>query len=235
MALYAIGDLHLSLKTNKQMDVFGGNWINYTKKITEGFRILNSEDVCVLCGDLSWGMNMKDSLEDLLFINDLPGKKIILKGNHDYWWDTVTKMKTFFNDNNINNIEILHNNSFIYENIAICGTRGWFNDNELNTEQNKKAAAREVIRLNTSLSSVDEDITKICFFHYPPRFKNTVNHDIISVMNEYNVKKCYYGHLHGETHRFAVQGETEDIDYELISADYIDFIPKLVKVDYEKQ
>jgi len=235
MALYAIGDLHLSLKTDKQMDVFGGNWVDYTTKITKGFRFLNNEDVCVLCGDLSWGMSMEDSLDDLLFIDALPGKKIILKGNHDYWWNTSTKMKKFFNDNNINNIEILHNNSFIYENIAVCGTRGWFNDNELNTEQNKKIAAREIIRLKSSLSSADEDKVKICFFHYPPLFKNIVNHDIISVMNEFNVKKCYYGHLHGEGHQFAIQGEKEGIDYELVSADHINFTPKLVKVDYEKQ
>ena len=234
MALYAIGDLHLSLKTNKPMDVFGGNWIDYTEKIKKGFRSLNPDDVCVLCGDLSWGMNMEDSLEDLIFIDNLPGKKIIIKGNHDYWWDTVSKMKAFFAANNIINIEILHNNSFIYENTAICGTRGWQNDDGLSSEQNKKITAREVLRLKTSLSTAPADLKKICFFHYPPYFKNTIHHDIISLMQEYDVKKCYYGHLHGDGHRFVVPGLLEGIEHELVSADYTDFTPKTVRVPNEK-
>ena len=230
LALYAIGDLHLSLKTNKPMDVFGGNWIDYTKKIKTGFNILKPDDVCVLCGDLSWGMNMDDSLEDLLFIDNLPGKKIIIKGNHDYWWDTVSKMKTFFAINNITSIEILHNNYFLYENIAVCGTRGWFNDDGLNAEQNKKVMTRELMRLEASLSAASDIETKICFFHYPPRFKNTVNHDIISLMIKYNVKRCFYGHLHGEGHHSAFTGPADGIEYELVSADFIDFIPAIVKV-----
>ena len=228
MALYAIGDLHLSHGTNKPMDVFGGGWVNYTEKIKAGFMKLEPDDVCVLCGDTSWGMYFEESLEDFLFIDDLPGKKIILKGNHDYWWNTVTKMKAFFEASGIKSIDILHNNHFIYKDTALCGTRGWLYDDEYTADQNKKIMAREVLRLRASLQAAVETDNKICFFHYPPRFKNIVCHDIISAMNESGVQKCYYGHLHGEGHRLAVRGMTEGIEYEIVSADFVGFIPQKV-------
>jgi len=228
MALYVIGDLHLSLGTDKPMDVFGGNWINYTEKIKTGYNIIAPDDVCILCGDTSWGMYLEESLKDFLFINDLPGKKIILKGNHDYWWNTVTKIKTFFTVNDINNIDILHNNCYIYNETAICGTRGWLTDDEFSAVQNEKIMAREVLRLRSSLDAAKNIETKLCFFHYPPRFKNTVCRDIISVMNEYGVKRCFYGHLHGDGHRYAVQGEIDGIEYNMISADFINFAPQRI-------
>jgi len=207
------------------MDVFGGGWVNYTDKIIEGFKGLSSDDVCVLCGDTSWGMNLEESLEDFLFIERLPGKKIILKGNHDYWWSTVAKLMTFFKSNNISSIEILHNNCYRYNEVSICGTRGWMTDDDLSAGQNEKIINREVMRLHSSLSEAESDSVKICFFHYPPRVKNTASHGIISVMNEFGVKSCYYGHLHGQGHRMAVCGELDGIYYELVSADYINFIP----------
>ena len=228
MALYAIGDLHLSHRTNKPMDVFGGGWVNYTEKIKAGFTNLNPEDVCVLCGDTSWGMCFEESLDDFIYIDNLPGKKIILKGNHDYWWNTVTKMKAFFEANNITSIDILHNNCYYYDNTAICGTRGWLYDDEFNTAQNEKVMAREVFRLRASLQAAGDANNKICFFHYPPRFKNIICSDIISVMNEFDVKRCFYGHLHGEGHRHAVHGTIEGIEYEIVSADYVDFTPQKV-------
>jgi len=228
MALYAIGDLHLSLSTNKPMDKFGGNWINYVDKIKAGFQNLNSEDICVLCGDTSWGMSLEESLNDLIFIDKLPGTKIILKGNHDYWWNTAAKMKAFFDSNGISTIKILHNNCFQYEGAAICGTRGWLVDDEQSSEQNEKIMAREVQRLTASLQAAGETDVKLCFLHYPPRFKNIVCHDIISVMNEYGVKKCFYGHLHGDGHRLAVRGMAEGIEYEIVSADYVNFIPQRI-------
>jgi len=225
LALYAIGDLHLSFASDKPMDKFGGGWINYINKLKEGFDILNSEDVCVLCGDTSWGMSLEESLKDFLFIDDLPGKKIILKGNHDYWWNTATKMKNFFEANEISSIEILHNNSFNYNGISICGTRGWFKDEELSSDQNEKVIARETMRLRASLEAAESDNRKICFFHYPPRFKNTICYDLISLMDEFGVRNCFYGHLHGEGHRHAVRGLVEGIDYQLVSADFLEFIP----------
>jgi len=211
------------------MDVFGGNWVNYTDKIKAGFNDIAADDICVLCGDISWGMNLDECLNDFLFIKNLPGKKIIIKGNHDYWWNTVTKIKSFFTANAINNIDILHNNCYIYNETAICGTRGWLADDDLSAGQNEKILAREVIRLRSSLDAAGNIREKICFFHYPPRVKNIVCHDIISLMNEYGVKKCFYGHLHADGHRNAVQGDVDGIEYTMISADYIDFIPQKVK------
>jgi len=229
MALYAIGDLHLSLGVDKPMDIFGGNWVNYMEKIEAGFHGIGPEDVCVLCGDISWGMQLDECLEDFLFIKNLPGKKIILKGNHDYWWNTVTKIKVFFEANGISNIDILHNNCYIYKETAVCGTRGWLADEDLSAEQNKKIMAREVQRLRSSLDAAENVDEKICFFHYPPRFKNISCRDIITVMNENGVRQCYYGHLHGDGHRHAVQGEVEGIEYNMISADHIDFTPQKIR------
>jgi len=228
MALYAIGDLHLSLGTDKPMDVFGGGWDNYIEKIKEGFSHLTSDDLCVLCGDTSWGISFEESLEDFIFIDNLPGKKIILKGNHDYWWATTTKMKEFFSSNGIETIDILSNNCFYYEGAAICGTRGWMNEEETDVEHNKKIMARETIRLRLSLQTAGDADIKLCFFHYPPRYKTTVCHDIISIMNEFGVKQCWYGHIHSMGHHGAIRGEVEGIEYNLISADYLNFIPKRI-------
>jgi len=232
LALYAIGDLHLSLGTDKPMDVFGGGWINYTDKIRTGFKQLEPEDLCVLCGDISWGMSLDESLEDFMFIEKLPGRKVILKGNHDYWWNTVSKIKAFFTTNGISSIEILHNNCFFYNDTAICGTRGWLTDDEQSSEQNEKIMAREVARLLSSLESAKDTSKKICFFHYPPRSKNSICRELIETMNEYGVTQCYYGHLHGDGHRFAVNGMVDGICYKMVSADYLKFIPQ--KVEYGK-
>ena len=228
MALYAIGDLHLSLGSNKPMDVFGGGWNDYINKIKAGFSMLAPEDTCVLCGDISWGTSLEESVEDFLFINKLPGKKIILKGNHDYWWTTVAKMKAFFSENGIDNIDILHNNCFWFENTAICGTRGWLMDEQADDPHNNKVMAREATRLRASLSAAGEAAVKLCFFHYPPRFFNMVCQDIIAVLHEFNVENCWYGHIHGNGHRLAVQGEIDGIVYEMVSADYTGFTPRRI-------
>ena len=228
MALYAIGDLHLSLGVDKPMDIFGGGWKNYTEKIKTGFNVLNSDDVCIICGDVSWGISLDESLEDFRYIDNLPGKKIILKGNHDYWWNTVAKMNAFFEANNITSISILNNNCYYYDTTAICGTRGWLFDDELSTVQNKKIMAREVLRLRASLEAATGFEEKICFFHYPPRYKSAVSYDIISIMNEFDVKRCFYGHLHGDGHKASACGIIEGIDYEMVSADFINFTPRKV-------
>ena len=233
MALYAIGDLHLSLGTNKPMDVFGGGWANYMDKMTEGFKVLQEDDLCVLCGDTSWGMSLAESLEDFRYIEGLPGRKIILKGNHDYWWTTAAKMKAFFAENDITSIDILHNNCFFYENAAICGTRGWLSDDELPALKNEQITAREAQRLRASLQKAEESgdgVERLCFFHYPPRFGRVVCREFISVMNEFGVKKCFYGHLHSEGHRLAVRGVIDGIDYDIIAADYIGFMPKRIMI-----
>ena len=225
MGLYAIGDLHLSIGSDKPMDVFGGGWSNYVDKIRSGFETLGPDDICVVCGDISWGMSLEESLEDFIFFSALPGKKIILKGNHDYWWSTVKKMKAFFAENGIGNIDILHNNCFYYEGSAICGTRGWILDMETESGEHAKITAREAGRLRASLAAAGHGKEKLCFFHYPPRFKDTVNAEIVSVMDDFGVKKCWYGHIHGHGHRLAVRGMVDGIDYEMVSADFIGFTP----------
>ena len=228
MSLYAIGDLHISLTTNKPMDVFGGDWTDYMAKIEAGFSVLNIDDICVICGDISWGMTLAESIEDLKYISRLPGKKIILKGNHDYWWDTVTKINRAFEENGIDNISILHNNCHYYGDTAICGTRGWIAETACDDGQNAKILARETARLRASLSVAGDADEKLCFLHYPPRYNGIICDSIIAVMEEFSVKKCFYGHIHGHGHRYTVRGVVEGIDYQLVSADFVDFIPQKV-------
>lgn len=153
MALYAIGDLHLSLGTNKPMDVFGPKWANYVERIRENFSKLNDDDVIVIAGDISWGMSLEQSLPDFQFIDALPGRKILLKGNHDYWWGTASKMKKFFAEHDITTLDILYNNAFFYGGHAICGTRGWFYEEDAAGTHTGKMLAREALRLEASLKA----------------------------------------------------------------------------------
>ena len=210
------------------MDIFGGGWSNYVEKIRDGFSTLGPEDVCVLCGDISWAMSLYEGLDDFRYISQLPGRKIILKGNHDYWWTTAAKMNSFFHENGIGNIDILHNNCYRYEDVAICGTRGWLMEEESRDPHSAKIMAREASRLRASLKEAGDAAEKLCFFHYPPRFYNMVCQNIVDVMNEYGVKKCWYGHIHGEGHRLAVRGEVAGISYNMVSADFTGFAPKRV-------
>jgi len=210
------------------MDVFGGDWSNYIEKTISGFSVLKQDDLCVLCGDSSWGMSLEESLEDFRFIDRLPGKKIILKGNHDYWWSTASKMEAFFKKNGIESISILNNNCFFYEGLVICGTRGWMADSEADAQFNGKITAREAGRLRASLQSAGDAENKLCFFHYPPRFRDMICEEIVSVMREFGVRKCWYGHIHGWGHKLAVREEIDGIAYDMVSADFIDFIPKKI-------
>lgn len=224
MSLYAIGDLHLSLSADKPMDVFGGNWGNYVEKIKLGFAKLKPDDLCVLCGDLSWAMTIEDALADFRFIEDLPGRKIVLKGNHDYWWTTATKAYKFFGANGISTIDILHNNCYFYGDTAICGTRGWFYEEESHGAHDRKILNREIIRLETSLKAAGS-AEKICFFHYPPIYRDYRCSEILDMMKHYNVKVCCYGHIHGSGRRYALEGPYEGIEYHMVSADHINFNP----------
>ena len=225
MSLYAIGDLHLSLGTDKPMDVFGGRWENYVEKIKEGFSTLNDDDLTVICGDISWGMSLDETLEDFKFIDRLPGRKIILKGNHDYWWTTATKAKKFFAENDITTIDILHNNCFKYENIALCGTRGWFYEESKGDEHDKKIMNREIMRLDASLKAAGE-VEKYVFLHYPPKYYNYECPEILELLRNYGVRRCIYGHIHGSGCAFAFNGMYGNAKFDLVSADYIQFEPK---------
>ena len=226
MALYAIGDTHLSLGSNKPMDVFGGGWEGYVDKLSAGFSVVRPEDTVVLCGDLSWGMNLAEAQEDFAFLDALPGEKILLKGNHDYWWTTAAKMNRFFDENGFHSLHILHNNCHEYGPYALCGTRGWFYEEE-QSGHNEKMRAREVGRLEASLRLAG-DRPILAFLHYPPLYTGYRCPEIIAKLEEYGVRRCFYGHLHGTTHRRAVEGERSGVDYALVSADYLGFIPKKI-------
>ena len=227
MALYTIGDLHLSFEADKSMEAFGGRWIGYVNKLKEGFSTVKPDDVTVLCGDLSWGMNLEQSREDFRFIDALPGKKIIVKGNHDYWWTTAAKIRNFFLENGFNSLDILHNNCLFYGDTALCGTRGWFYEAETGGEHDKKIMLREILRLETSLKAAG-DAEKIVFLHYPPKYGSYVCEEILSLLEQYRVQRCYYGHLHGAASGAAYQGTFNGTRFSLVSADYLYFIPKKV-------
>lgn len=223
--LYTIGDLHLSFEAGKPMDIFGPEWENHTEKLRQSFAALSPDDVTVICGDLTWGMDMQGCLEDFRFIDRLPGKKIILKGNHDFWWTTVSAAQRFFDQNGITTIEILNNNCFFYQDIAICGTRGWMCPGEAPSAHDRKIMLREEQRLETSLRAAGDAPRKICFLHYPPIFGKARAAGLIALMERCGVRECYYGHLHGSGRLYAVEGEVGGIQYRLISADHTDFRP----------
>ncbi len=226
MALYAIGDTHLSLSSDKPMDVFGGGWTGYVEKLQAGFADVQPEDTVVLCGDLSWGMSLEEAQKDFAFLNALPGRKIMLKGNHDYWWNTASKMTKFFQENGFDTLNILHNNCHFYGDIALCGTRGWFYEEDRG-EHSAKIFNRELIRLEASLKAAGER-EKFCFLHYPPLYQGYRCQEIIDLLEKYGVKRCFYGHLHGGSHRLAVRGMRGEVDYQLIAADYLKFKPEKI-------
>lgn len=227
MALYAIGDLHLSLGAEKPMDVFGGKWRGYMDKLREGMSVVGPEDTTVLLGDLSWSLNLEGAVKDFAWINEIPGKKIILKGNHDYWWSTAAKFYKFCQENGFEDQWILNNNHYEYDGWAICGTRGWFFEEDRGGTHDEKVFRRELIRLETSLKSAG-DMNKMVFLHYPPRYRGYECREIIELLERYEVRRCFYGHLHSESHKLAVEGLWGGVDYRLVSADYIGFKPVTV-------
>ena len=226
MGLYAIGDLHLSIKGNKPMDVFGPGWADHTARLEAAFSRLGEGDVTVLCGDTSWGIDFEESLEDFRFIDRLPGRKLLVKGNHDYWWGTAAKMRRFFAENGLTTLDILHNNCHVYGDYALCGTRGWFFEEE-RSGHNEKVLNREVGRLEASLRGA-EGRPILAFLHYPPLYTGYRCPEIIRALEAHGVERCYYGHLHGPAHKRAVEGRVGGVDYRLISADWLGFIPKKI-------
>jgi len=235
MSIYTIGDLHLSFKENKPMSIFGENWENHEIKIKQDWlEKVKEDDLVILPGDFSWAMYLEDSDEDFKYLNDLPGKKLLLKGNHDYWWGTLKSMRNFLIEKDIKNIDFLYNNSYKYENQIIVGTRGW---NITESEEDKKMINRESIRLEISIEDAikkyGEDKEIIAFMHYPPLTKSNINQnemtEFVRIMKNNNIKKCYYGHLHSTAIKEAVEGEYFGIDFKLVSCDALDF--KLFKIN----
>ena len=224
MALYAIGDLHLCLGAPKPMDIFGGAWVGYMDKLKEGMSVIGPEDTTVLLGDLSWSLDLPNAKADFSWINEIPGRKIILKGNHDYWWSTASKFQKFCQEHDFKNLHLLNNNCYEYNGYAICGTRGWFFEEERSGQHDEKVFKRELIRLESSLKAAG-DKPKLVFLHYPPLYKGYRCDEIIALLKTYGVQECYYGHLHGPAHGLAMEGQWDGIFYRLVSADRLNFKP----------
>ena len=227
MALYAIGDLHLSAGVDKPMDIFGGNWVGYMDKLKEGLSVIKPDDTTVLLGDLCWALDLQQAKPDFAWINEIPGRKIILKGNHDYWWSTATKFYKFCEENGFSEQYILNNNHFEFGDYAICGTRGWFFEEERSGEHDEKVFRRELCRLEASLKSAGEK-EKLVFLHYPPRYKGYECPEILEMLQRYGVRRCFYGHLHGASHGLAMEGVWDGVDFKLVAADRLDFSPFMV-------
>lgn len=225
MSLFAIADTHLSFGTDKPMDSFPG-WNDYVSKLEKNWNSVVSEnDTVIIAGDISWAMNFDELYADFDFINKLNGKKIIIKGNHDYWWNTANKMNKFIEDNKFSSISILHNNSYEVDGISVCGSRGWMFDSD--EPHDEKVFNRELGRIKMSLDSATSD-NKIVLLHYPPVTTDTKCDEIIDLLKQYGIKKCYYGHLHGIAAKIAVDDTIDEISFKLISCDKLNFLPKLI-------
>ena len=222
MATFTIGDLHLSLGTSKPMDIFSG-WENYVERLRENWlAAVGPQDTVVLAGDTSWAMKLEDCSADFAFLQNLPGRKLLLKGNHDYWWTTMAKMNAYLAANGFDSLSFLHNNCVFAEGLALCGTRSWLFD--AGQPHDEKVMSRECGRLRASLEAAG-DTEKAVFLHYPPVYPQADAGEVVALLREYGVKRCFYGHLHGPSIPRAVQGELDGIEYKLISADALRFFP----------
>ncbi|WP_283607530.1 metallophosphoesterase [Faecalispora anaeroviscerum] len=228
MALYAIADLHLSLGANKPMDVFEG-WHNYVERLEKNWRsTVRPEDTVVIAGDISWAMKLEETERDFAFLHSLPGKKLLLKGNHDYWWSTRSKIDAYLAAKGFDSLQIVHNDSYPVGELGVCGTRGWLYNAA--SDEDLKIVNREVGRLNASIDhAAARGLNPVVFLHYPPVYDGMVCKEILEVLLSRGIRKCYFGHIHGtQASRRAVTGEYQGIELHLISCDYLGFMPLLV-------
>ena len=227
MSVYAIGDTHLSFSVDKPMDIFKG-WDDYAQRLENNWqRLITNEDTVIINGDISWAMGLEQAEKDLQFLNNLNGTKIISKGNHDYWWNTITKMENFCKEKGFDTIKFLHNNAYKVGEIAVAGTRGWFFDAEKDNVD--KVMARECARLQRSIDEARKLGGEIVvFLHYPPVSTVKVCEPIMNVLKENDIKRCYYGHLHGGAINGAVNEIYDGIKFQLVSADYLQFCPLFI-------
>lgn len=224
MSIFAISDLHLSFMTDKPMNIFGG-WANHTERLEANWkRLVKENDTVILPGDFSWALKIEETLEDFRFLERLPGKKILLKGNHDLWWSTVKKIRSFWEENGFTSFDLVYNSALTVEGYAIAGTRGWFYDEKGTV----KVKQREAGRLETSLKAAEQTgLPIITFLHYPPVYKDSVCEEIMSVLKAHNITHVYCGHIHGAGFHNMIK-EYNGIEFTLISCDCIDFTPLLI-------
>ncbi len=233
MALYTIADLHLSITVDKPMDIFGSLWNDHMNKIKKEWEaVVGPDDTVVIPGDISWGMNFAEAREDFLFLEALPGTKLLSKGNHDYWWATKTKQEAFFEENSITSIKPLYNNAYMAENYIICGSRGWYTDDHNSPKDSDydKIVNREVGRITLSIAAgdaINSDAEKLMFLHFPPVFGDYVCDEIIDCLVHHGISRCYYGHIHGKYDVPPVV-EYKGVEFYMVSADYLSFKPLLI-------
>lgn len=225
--IYGIGDLHFDYSKNKPMDIFGDNWIDHEEQIINNWKnVVKDEDLVLIPGDISWALRLNQAYFDLKRIHELPGKKVFIKGNHDYWWQSLNKLKAL----DFDSLEFIQNTAFQFNDFLISGTRGWISrDNDSFTEEDDKIYKRELLRLRMSLSNIaDNNKKRIVMLHYPPFNMDLSPNEFVFVMKEFDVDTCIYGHLHSEGHKYAVEGNIEGIDFYCVSSDYINFSPKKI-------
>lgn len=240
LSIFVISDLHLSTNTDKSMEVFGSRWQNYCQRLENNWnKVVSPEDTVIVPGDISWALSLEEAIPDLLFLESLNGTKIIGKGNHDFWWSTLTKIETVFKTQKIKTIKILHNNAYIVENIVVCGTRGWYTDshqqNAVNAPDYEKIINRELIRLKISLDEAvklkgDSDLKIIVFFHFPPVWNDFVSKEFLGLLSEYNISDCFFGHIHGNygvNQKFSYN----NVNFQLVSSDFLNFTPIPIIID----
>ena len=221
MAIYAVSDLHLSFNTNKPMDIFG--WDNYEKIIEDNWKqTVTDNDLVLLPGDFSWEMKLENTAKDFSFLHQLPGKKLLLKGNHDYWWNTLKKMREYLQELQFVDIDFLYNNSYLFDDYIIAGTRGWSLE-----DGDEKMQQREVQRLEMSIldgiSKYGKDKDIIVCMHYPPLSQHDTHTAYTDILEKYHIKKCIYGHLHGRAHQEVIEGKINEVEYQMVSCDYLKF------------
>lgn len=242
MSLFVIADLHLSGQVNKSMEVFGDRWRAYREKLEKNWRaVVSDKDTVIVPGDISWGMNLSEALADFRFIDALPGKKLLGKGNHDFWWTTVSKMKAFLAKNGITTIDFLYNNAYAFEDCVVAGTRGWFQDKSMQKTVGEvdyeKIVNREAQRLSMSLDAAERlrnnagkpDLPILVFLHFPPVFGDFLSRETVDILHAHQVTDCYFGHIHG-VYEIPPAETFEGITFRLISADYLNFMPLLVRI-----
>ncbi|MBE7022453.1 MAG: serine/threonine protein phosphatase [Ruminococcaceae bacterium] len=225
MAIYSISDLHLGLSNNKPMDIFGPRWANYLEILKENWQnTIKPEDLVLIPGDTSWAMYISEAEEDFAFLDALNGIKLISKGNHDYWWETLNKLNGYTEKMGFSTIRFLHNSVYRHEQIAICAAKGYPNNGTGAEEQ--KLYQREVSRLRLSLDMAKATGARTIYamLHYPPAPES----DFVKLLEEYGVSLCLYGHLHGRRHQTAFEGLRGGVEYRLVSADYLEFKPRLL-------